>query len=288
MSMPSIIVTELRVHPVKGLRGDTFASADVEFWGLKGDRRWMVVDQGGRFMTQREYGHMALIKAENTAEGIILTAPGLAPAAIPVPGPDAEILEAVIWKDRVRVAAAGPSADAWISTAIGVACRLVYLADTGGRAVDPDFATRGETVNLADGFPVLLTSLASLADLNARLATPIPMGRFRPTIVVNGAAPWEEDCWRRIRIGGVAFSVVKPCDRCIVTTIDPETGLRPDKTEPLRTLSKFRRDRRGGVMFGQNLIPETTGTIKLGDQMEVLELGETNVMLASDHAVEAA
>jgi uncharacterized protein len=274
-------VAELRIHPVKGLRGGLHKTADVEPWGLAGDRRWMVVDAAARFVTQRELNHMALIEACNVATGIALTAPDMEGISIPFPAPDAETLDVVVWRDTVSAVAAGAAADAWISAALGLSCRLVYLADTTGRKIDPTFATAGQTVNFADGFPVLLGSLASLADLNTRLAVPIPIGRFRPNIVVSGATPWAEDCWRRIQIGDVLFSVVKPCDRCIVTTIDPETGQRPDKTEPLHALGKFRRDRRGGVMFGQNLIPENAGRIAAGDRVVVLEYGPPNVTLMS-------
>ena len=275
-------VTELRIHPVKGLRGGLHRTADIEHWGLAGDRRWMVVDAAGRFLSQREHNTMALVEARNTATGITLTTPGMEGMIIPFPAPETETFDVVVWRDTVRAVPAGAAADAWISAALGLCCRLVYLADTAGRKIDPAYSSAGQTVNFADGFPVLLTSMTSLADLNTRLAVPIPIGRFRPNIVVSGAVPWAEDCWRRIRIGDVLFRVVKPCDRCIVTTIDPETGQRPDKTEPLRTLATFRRDQRGGVMFGQNLIPENTGRIAAEDRVVVLEHGPPNVMLMSD------
>ncbi|HTV34336.1 MAG TPA: MOSC domain-containing protein [Methylocella sp.] len=275
-------VAELRIHPVKGLRGNRQRVADIEPWGLVGDRRWMVIDATGRFLTQREHSHMALIGAYNAPTGITLTVPGMESIGVPYPTSDAERIDVVVWRDTVGAVAAGAGADAWISAALGLPCRLVYLADTNARPIDPAFATAGQTVNFADGFPVLLGSLGSLADLNARLAEPIPIDRFRPNIVVNGVEPWAEDGWRRIRIGDVLLRVVKPCERCIVTTIDPKTGLRPDKSEPLRTLGTFRRDRRGGVMFGQNLIPENAGRIATGDRVEVLERGPPNVMLMSE------
>lgn len=281
-------VAELRIHPVKGLRGDRHRVADIEPWGLVGDRRWMVVDATGRFLTQREHNHMALIEAHNAATGITLTAPGMESLDLPYPASDAEPIEVVVWRDTVGAVAAGAAANAWISAALGLPSRLVYLADTRARKIDPAFAKVGETVNFADGFPVLLGSLESLADLNARLAVPIPIDRFRPNIVVGGTAPWVEDCWRRIRIGDVLFRIVKPCERCIVTTIDPETGLRPDKSEPLRTLGTFRRDRRGGVIFGQNLIPENAGRIATGDRVEVIERGPPNVMLTNEGETDLA
>ena len=176
-----------------------------------------------------------------------------------------------MWRDRVSARDAGDAAAALLGAAIGVACRLVWLDDPRARPVDPGFAAaEGDTVSFADGFPVLLTTDASLASVNAELASPIPATRFRPNLVVAGATPWAEDGWRRIRVGEVAFAVAKYCERCIVTTIDPETGLRPDHAEPLRTLARLRRTATGGVTFGQNLIPASTGAVAVGDEVEVL------------------
>jgi uncharacterized protein YcbX len=159
---------------------------------------------------------------------------------------------------------------AWLGGVLGVACRLVYLADAEARAVNPEFGAPGDVVSFADGYPLLLCSAASLAALNAGLAVPVPMLRFRPNLVVEGAAAWAEYDWARVRIGGVVFRAVKPCDRCVVTTIDPETGLQPDPDEPLRTLKMFRRDARGRVLFGQNLVPDGGGIVRVGDAVEVL------------------
>jgi hypothetical protein len=209
---------------------------------------------------------------------------GLPPITIAEPRPDAPTTDAIIWRDTVQASRAAPAADDWISTALGIECHLVYLHDTASRPVNPRYALPGDTVAFADGYPVLLTSLDSLTDLNARLAAPIGISRFRGNIVISGAAPWAEDGWRRIRIGGAIFRVAKPCDRCIVTTIDPQTGERPDKSEPLRTLGTFRRDARG-VMFGQNLVPQTLGRITVGDPVEVLEAGPPNVSLTPVPAV---
>jgi uncharacterized protein YcbX len=145
------------------------------------------------------------------------------------------------------------------------------------RPVRPSWSQPGETVSFADGFPVLLTSLDSLDDLNTRLATPIRINRFRGNIVIAGAPPWAEDTWRLIRIGNVTFRIAKPCDRCIVTTVEQETATRPAPSEPLRTLGTFRRAGQG-VMFGQNLVPLTEGDVDLGDAVEILQQGRSNLV----------
>ncbi len=271
-------LAELRIFPVKALRGVGCAAARVEPWGLAGDRRWMVVDAVGRFLTQREHPAMARIQARMSARGLDLQA-GERRVAVPFPDAGAERIGVTVWQDVVAARVASRQAHALLGEALGLPCRLVWLHDTQARATDGRYAPAGSTVSFADAFPLLLASQASLADLNARLAAPIPMGRFRPNVVIEGAAAWEEDGWQRIRIGEAAFAVVKACERCVITTIDPETGERPDRTEPLRTLARFRRDVRGGVMFGQNLVPETGGTIRVGDPVEVLARGASNVVL---------
>ena len=273
-------VDELRIHPVKALRGYRCDRVDIEPWGVAGDRRWMVVDSAGTFLTQRTFPSMAVIAATEEPDGLVLSAGGER-RAVPQPGPDAATLEAKIWRDTLRVASAGPAAAAWLSAVIGSECQLVHMADPRLRPVDPAYGAPVDRVNLADGFPVLLVSVASLADLNGRLPRPVSITRFRPNVVVQGDGAWAEDRWRRIRIGSAVFRVVKPCKRCIVTTVDPDSGERGDGPEPLRTLARFRRDASGSIMFGQNLIPETTGSIAVGDRVEMLEHGPSNVNFAA-------
>ncbi|HTR16381.1 MAG TPA: MOSC N-terminal beta barrel domain-containing protein [Acetobacteraceae bacterium] len=277
---PPARVSDLCAYPVKSLRGRSVPWMAVEPWGLAGDRRWMIVDPVNRFLTQREVPAMATIQADWLEDGIRLARVGAADAiVVPTPGAGAETLAATVWGDTVPVRAAGEEAAAWLGAALGRPCRLVYMADPTVRPVDPRHAAPGDRTALNDGFPVLLVTTGSLATLNAHLARPIPVTRFRPNIVVEGAAPWEEETWRRVRIGGVVFRVAKPCARCVVTTIDQETGEKPDPSEPLRTLNRIRRDAREGVMFGQNLIPESPGRIAVGDAVEVLAVGPRNVDL---------
>jgi uncharacterized protein YcbX len=275
----NVQLADIRTYPVKALGGGSHDRADVEPWGLRGDRCWMVADASGQFLTQRQHPRMAALQAENIPTGLTLTDAAGDHIAVATPGERAETLTVTVWRDSVPARLAGAHTHAWLSDRLGIACRLVHLDDKTARKINPAYAADDAPVSFADGFPVLLATTASLADLNARLAHPIPITRFRPNLVIEGCAPWEEDTWRRIRIGDALFHVAKPCERCIVTTIDPVTGERPDKREPLLTLARFRRDAGGGVMFGQNLIPQQLGRIRAGDTVEVLEKGPPNVRL---------
>ncbi len=274
--MNAITVSALHVYPVKGLQGHGLASAAVERCGLAGDRRWMVVDPAGRFITQRQCPDMAKVVAEYVAGDLALHSPGCGRLVVPRPGMRAPTVAVTVWRSTVAAQLADAASAAWLSQALGVACRLAYLADPAARPVDPVYGAASDRVSFADGFPVLLTAMNSLHDLNGRLDAPVPMRRFRPNIVVGGAPAWAEDCWRRIRIGAVVFHLPKPCGRCLVITVDQETGQRPDREEPLRALARFRRTG-DGVMFGQNMIPESLGQIAVGDSVTVLEAGPSNV-----------
>ena len=172
-----------------------------------------------------------------------------------------------IWGESVPGESAGSEADSWLSLALGTPCRLVHMAETTERPVDPDYAATAARVSFADGFPFLLISEGSLQDLNTRLASPVTMARFRPNIVVSGALPFEEDTWREIRIGDLRFEVVKPCARCVMTTVEPTTGEKGK--EPMRTLSTYRKQG-SNVFFGQNIIHRGTGTLAVGQSVEVL------------------
>ena len=185
-----------------------------------------------------------------------------------VRGAQGASLPVVVWRDKVNAIPVGGDADAWLSEFLAIDCRLVVFPYDARRAVDPDYAAATDQVGFADGFPFLLISQASLDDLNARLAQPVPMLRFRPNLVVEGCAAYAEDGWRRIRIGELEFRVAKPCSRCIIPTIDPATAQR--SAEPLRTLMSYRR-RDNRIYFGQNLIHDGTGRLAVGMPVEVLE-----------------
>ncbi|MEU1492328.1 MOSC N-terminal beta barrel domain-containing protein [Streptomyces sp. NPDC005776] len=273
--MPSPELSAVHIHPVKSLAACTVAEAAVEPWGLDGDRRWMLVDTAGRVVTQRQQPRMALISAALVpGGGIVLAAPGSAALAVEVPEPG-ETIRVLLHRSRLDVVEAARSAHAWLGAFLGAEVRLVHLdAPDRRRVIDPAYARPGEPVSLADGFPLLLTTLASLDALNSLIADgdhadegPLPMDRFRPNAVVAGTAAWAEDDWNRLAIGDVTFRVVKPSARCVITTTDQHTARRG--TEPLRTLARHRRSGKE-LLFGQNLIPETAGVIRVGDPVRIL------------------
>lgn len=261
----------LFVYPVKGLRGTALTTARVEPCGLRGDRRWMVVDPRGRFLTQRQLPAMARLDATLSDEALTL---GTGDDRIEVAGHDAARRMAVtVWRSRLDAALVDPAADRWLSARLGRPCRLVFLDDARARPVEPAHGRAGEHVSFADGFPVLLTSAGSLAALNGVLERPLGMDRFRSNLVVDGApAPpaWAEHDWSLLRIGGTLFRGAAPCVRCRVPGIDQQTGDIADPGEPLRTLGRLNR-RQGGIVFGHNLVPLGDGRVSLGDPVEVLE-----------------
>lgn len=264
-------LSELNIYPIKSLAGIRLDSALVEDRGLQFDRRWMLVDETNKFITQREVPKMALVNIAVDDDCLTATVNG---NKLDVTGdlPTGETAIVDIWGALVEGAFYPKEVDEWFSDSIGSNCRLVLMPDTTNRMINPEFAIRKfqDTVSFADGYPFLLIGEASLADLNSRLDQPVPMNRFRPNFVVSGSEPFEEDTWKRIRIGSTEFHIVKPCARCVLTTVDQSTGVKEGK-EPLKTLSSY-RNRNGNVLFGQNLIAESTGgTIHMGDTVEVLE-----------------
>jgi len=259
-------VSALHWYPVKSCRGASLREAVIGPRGIVGDRSFMLVDEAGCFLSQRVLPRMALIEPRLNAETISLAAPDRDGIDVPVLV-RGERRRVTVWRDSCEAVDQGDAAAEWVSSFLGASCRLVRIADDIVRAVDRDFAvSESDQVGFADGFPFLLTSDDSLADLNARMIDPLPMNRFRPNIVVAGVEPFAEDGWRRVRIGAIVFSVVKPCARCVITTTDQMTAERGK--EPLRTLATYRQVRGQGVMFGQNLIHESTGVIHLGDPVE--------------------
>jgi uncharacterized protein len=269
-------VTALYRYPVKSLRGTSLTASAVERLGLAGDRRWMVVDATGKFQTIREHPIMTQIEANTRDDGgLVLSHPEHGSVTVAIPTASSRTVK--VWRDDVAAVTADAAACQFLSKVLGLPTELVYLAKPDARPVDPTFGQPGDTTSFADGFPVLLTSTMSLNDLNSRLPSKIEMRRFRPNVVISGAVPWIEDTWRVIRIGAVTFRVAKPCARCVVTTRDPDTGAQIDPREPLKTLASFHRAANGGVIFGQNLIPDSTGTIRVGDTVEVLSEGASNL-----------
>jgi uncharacterized protein len=268
-------LASIHIYPMKAGRAVDLGEAQVEPWGLAGDRRWMLADEDGRFISQREESSLALVEVSASPDSgaLSVAAPGRPGLLVAVPGPDAPQLKVTVWGAVLVAIAAGPAADAWFSAYLGRPVSLVYLDDPATRRpVDSGFGRAGDTVSFADGFPLLLTTTGSLDELGTWLAAdgdqPVPMTRFRPNVVVAGTAPWAEDRWLRVRIGEVPFRVVKPCGRCVVTTIDQQTGVRG--RQPLKMLGRHRRFGKE-LVFGQNLIPDRAGVIHVGDPVEVLE-----------------
>jgi uncharacterized protein len=254
----------LWVHPLKSARPVRLEEAVVEQRGLHGDRRWMLVDANGVFVSQRSTPRLAsLMATTNTAGDLTLSADGLSSLMIPLPTDSASKIPVSIWTDTVTASTGPANADSALSDWLGLPVRLVRLND---QSVRPTEMAGEVQVSLADGFPYLLSSVSSLADLNARLETPIGMERFRPNLVIEGTDPWAEDEWTTLMIGDVEFENIKPCARCVVTTTDQVSGERRG-AEPLATLATFRRDAAGKVLFGVNLVARNEGVIRVGDSL---------------------
>lgn len=263
---------EIRVHPLKSAAGIVVDRVELDDFGPRHDRRWMAVGEDDVFLSQREVARLALVRTEIVdAEGarprLRLEAPDLPPLDVP-PGTAARRVR--VWRDTVDARDCGDAAAEWITAALGLSARLVHLPEDGLRPIPAPYGRPGDRVAFSDALPFLVLTRASLDDLNARLEQPLPVERFRPNLVIDGARPYADDRWRRIRIGAVELDVVKPCARCVITTTDQGTGERG--REPLRTLATYRR-RDGHVWFAQNAIHRGRGALRVGDPVEVLEEG---------------
>lgn len=251
-------IAELWIHPIKGCRGIALDEAWLEPMGLADDRRWMIVDAvSGRFLSQRELPQLARIVPVLEQGTLAVAVPGAPSLDLPRDG-TGEPVRVSIWRDELTASAPSVTADGVLSTFLGRSVRIVRFDERHRRACDPAFAGQHAHTGFADGFPLLVTSEGSLGELNDDLAEagepPLPMRRFRPNIVVSGVPARAEDRHGWLAIGDLVLDLVKPCDRCIVTTTDQETGLRTGQ-EPLRTLGRIRRNTRtAGVWFGQNAV----------------------------------
>ena len=259
-----IRVTALHIYPVKSLGGIAVESSEVDACGLRFDRRWMVVDAARRFHTQRWRPRMALVRTRLEPGGVTLSAPGR--GAVTVPPGGGKPLTVAVWRDVCVAESCGADADDWVSDLLGEACRVVWIPDSASRHITRRREESLGRIGFADAYPLLAISEASLAGLNRRLPSAVPMSRFRPNVVVAGVTEHAEDEWDRVRIGSLDFVVAKQCERCVLTTIDQETGVAG--TEPLRTLATYRR-RGANVVFGVYLAHQGTGAIHLGDEVSV-------------------
>lgn len=266
-----IKVTGLYFYPIKSCRGIQLDQAQAGNRGFLYDREFMVVTESCQQITQREFPSMALIEPHLSSEGMFLKAPGMEDLHVSnhLSGQEVQVK---IWRDLCLAVDQGNQPAQWLSSYLGVPCRLVRMAEQFVRKVEPNYARNDhDQVGFADAYPFLLISEASLEDLNSRIGSNFGMNRFRPNIVVAGCSAYAEDTWKVVRIGEVTFSVVKPCVRCVIPTIDQQTGEIQGK-EPLRTLTTYRRNEKGGVLFGQNLLHHSQGSLHIEDQVEILEL----------------
>nr|WP_033402385.1 MOSC N-terminal beta barrel domain-containing protein [Dyadobacter beijingensis] len=261
-------LSEIWIYPVKSLGGIRLPKALTEERGLQYDRRWMIIDENNVFITQRAHHQMALIDVALQDSGLkiflrndpadFVIAPYQPIAAVPV--------KVTVWDDVAEAVTVSAEADEWLSRHLGLNLRLVMMPDSTERKADPRYAQHNENVSFADGFPYLVISQASLDELNSRLAEPITMRRFRPNLVISGTEPFAEDQWKHITIGNLRFEVVKPCARCVLTTINPETAEKGP--EPLKTLASYRRAG-NKILFGQNVTAQDFGEISEGDILQV-------------------
>ena len=262
----SLRLAALHVYPIKSAGGLAPAEWEVDAFGLRHDRRWMVVDTSGRMLSQRTHPRLALVRPSLGEETMTVRTPGMPPLELPL-RPAGPVRTAVtIWDDRCAALWTGERPARWFSEVLEADCSLVYMPDDTLRPADPAYAPERTRVSFADAFPFLLLSEESLADLNRRLPAPLPMNRFRPNLVISGGQAFEEDGMSAFQLGDLRFRVVKPCDRCVVTTTDQDTAERGH--EPLRTLATYRR-RDGKVYFGQNVVHDTGGRLRVGEAVLV-------------------
>lgn len=272
-------ISELSIYPIKACRGIALETAEVTPKGFLWDREFMITDRSGKFLTQRKYPQLTSIEVKIDEENITLSAPSHPSIEVPATIAGEEI-EVQVWRSHLIAIDRGDLAAQWLQSVLKTPdpLRLVQQTPRHIRTINPQYATRENApVSFADGYPFLITNTASLAELNRRLEETysdrsqiVPMNRFRPNIVIESDRPFIEDEWQVLQIGEVTFDLVKPCDRCIVTTTDQITGQQNELREPLKTLGTFRRFGKEGIMFGENAIPRTVGYIKIGDRVQNL------------------
>jgi uncharacterized protein YcbX len=260
----ALTVSQLNVYPVKGLKGIAMESSAATVRGLAHDRRFVVVDGEGRFLSQRELPLMATVWTDIAGGELRLAAPDHDEVAVPLEPAAGEPLVATVWDSPCGAIAPSPEADRWLSAVLGRPCRLAYMPESTRRLSNPRHAGPDRLVSFADGYAFLVVSEASLAQLNARLERPVPMDRFRANIVVRGCEPFAEDGWGEFAAGTARLRMAKPCGRCQVTTTDQSTG-EVTGPEPLATLSAWRMSPEFGARFGMNAVTLVPGVIRVGD-----------------------
>jgi uncharacterized protein len=266
--MNDIFLSHLIIYPIKSCRGIEVQQSRVTATGLEHDRRWMLVNPHGKFLSQRQLPRMALLHVEMTADHLQVSAPEMSDLLIPLCRTTTETMNVEIWGDSIQADRFPAEINQWFTDFLKVETQLVHMPDTVHRNVNQTYGGKSDLVSFADAFPFLLISQESLDDLNRKLSSPVPMNRFRPNVIVRGCSGFAEDSWKRIRIGPVTFKIAKPCVRCTVPSVDQESAIQGK--EPLTTLSTYRLQN-GKVIFGQNCIHGGEGTLKIHDTVTIIE-----------------
>ncbi|OKH19108.1 MOSC domain-containing protein [[Limnothrix rosea] IAM M-220] len=261
-------IAELWIYPVKSCQGISLTKAQVTHKGLAGDRQWMIVDQTGKFMTQRTHPQLAKVQTKLNNDYLTLNFEQQQPLQIAT-HQQGHLIPVTVWRSQTKAIDQGDLAAAWFRQILDVPCRLVRQASEQIRPINPEYALwENQPISFADGYPLLLTNTASLGELNTRISDQqIPMDRFRPNLVVTGDRPFAEDHWQTFKINELEFVVAKPCERCVVITTDQKSGDRSTTQEPLRTLRQFRYQPNQGILFGINLMPKDIGSLTIGEQI---------------------
>lgn len=259
----------IHVYPVKSLQGISLDRAAITPLGIQRDRLWVLVDEAGRFLSQRSHPQLARISTSLEDEIVHLASDGMPPLSLHAQQAQGPSLVS-IWDDAVEALAGPLEGDAWFSSFLGVPSRLAFLGPGCQRPVSSSQSPPGHLVSFADAYPLLGLSQASLDFLNSKLEHPVPMDRFRANLIFEGCRPHAEDEWGLFQVGQAILRGVKPCPRCAVPMVDQATGTRPDPGEPLKTLASY-RSRKDGVMFGMNLVVERPGSVACGDPVQILD-----------------
>ena len=263
-----MVLSQIFIYPIKSARGIAINETVVDTSGPLQDRRWMLVDNDGLFLSQRRLPKMALLSPRFEGRDLVVEAPDMPPLVIRSWSGEGDRIPVRLWRDQLQLPHPNRNYSEWFSSYLNQPCRLVYLPPTVVRPVEPPYNHPNWRVSLADGYPLLLLTQASLDFLNERLPAPVTVERFRPNLVIGGGSAHEEDHWRRLRIGAVELAVVKPCARCSIVLVDPSTGERG--IEPLQTLARYRRKPQK-VLFAQNALVTAPGLLRTGHPVEILE-----------------
>ncbi|GCE03845.1 MOSC domain-containing protein [Dictyobacter aurantiacus] len=267
--MSEIVLKSIRIYPIKACAGIEVEEAQMERRGLRYDRRWMLMNDAGTYYDQLSHPRLACIVPQIHEDGLRLQAPGMPSLRVPFHLEQITPLSVRISRSICEVLPIGKEIDEWFQDFLHVSCRLVFMPETTQRTVNPDYAINQDIVSFASGYPYHLIGEASVAHVNQLLDTPVPLERFRPNLVITGAPAFAEDNWQTIRINQQIFHLVKPCDRCAITNVDQRTGEVAGK-EPLRTLARFRTVKQK-VLFGQYLLAEEKGLLRVGDLIQVVQ-----------------